>query len=65
MPQVSVGDKVKYEGITVVVHSVQPELDLVTCVYKGADGLLHSVQLNINLLDEKKKSLTVGKDSGW
>lgn len=65
MPQPSVGDTVTYEGFTLVVHSVQPELELVTCVYKGKDNLLHSVQLNVNLLKKKTKSLEVGENSGW
>lgn len=52
MPQFTVGQQVTYEGCLMTVHFISPNLEQVTCVYRGeTDRLFHSIVLNANLLD--------------
>lgn len=52
MQQFTVGQQVTYEGRLMTVHFVSPDLEQVTCVYRGeTDKLFHSIVLNANLLD--------------
>ena len=52
MPQFTVGQQVTYEECLMTVHFVSPDLEQVTCVYRGeTDRLFHSIVLNANLLD--------------
>ncbi|MCS3455996.1 hypothetical protein M2366_002077 [Aeromonas sp. BIGb0405] len=53
MPHLSVGDKVKYQDIHMIVHFISHDAEQITCIYRTSDFRVHSIVLNARLLEKR------------